>query len=161
MLDLYQYENVAYGQTEDYLKVISNVETMILNSKDTTEKEKLFRFLNVLLQVHGARTPTTEYLLKQLATAEKRDIITTGNLLHLGNCTQTEDQSLLVSPNHLLFSVEETASMLGVGRDTVLAWAREDPTFPAFRNGMGRNAPIRVNAAGLQPWIDEQCKGEV
>ena len=94
MIDLYQYENVLYGQSDDYLKVISNVEKMILNSKDQAEKDRAFRFLNVLLQVHGARTPTSEYLLKQLATAENRDIITTGNLLHLGNCTQTDHQAI-------------------------------------------------------------------
>lgn len=160
MLELTALADLIYAQSDDYQNVLSSIEYLIMQDDDAEQKERAYKAFECCLRDYGARTPTSEYLLKQLATAEKRDIITTGNLLHLGNCTQTENEPPLVSPNHLLYGVDETASVLGVGRDTVLAWAK-DPTFPAFRTGNGKNAPIRVNAAGLQPWIDEQCKGEV
>ena len=128
------------------------------------DREKAAPYLEkyeTLIRQHGACTQQSIAVLKAIASEENRAIIEEGNLLHLGNCTRTENEPLLVSPNHLLSGVDETASILGVGRDTVLTWAREDPSFPAFRNGTGKNAPIRVNVAGLQPLIDEQCKGEV
>lgn len=142
-------------------KSLDGLEIMISFAMGNQEKAAPYlKRYEALIRQHGACTPQSVSVLKAIATAENRDIITTGNLLHLGNCTQTENEPPLVSPNHLLYSVDETASVLGVGRDTVLAWAKA-PTFPAFRTGNGKNAPIRVNAAGLQPWIDEQCKGEV
>lgn len=155
MIDLYQYENVLYGQSDDYLKVISNVEKMILNSKDSSEKDKLFRFLNILLQVHGARTPTSEYLLKQLATAENRDIITTGNLLHLGNCIQV-DQKLQSSPGaSRTLTVEELQTVLGIGRTKAYKLAKE-PGFPSFK--VGRRTLVYRDE--LTNWLAERSKKE-
>lgn len=155
MIDLYQYENVLYGQSDDYLKVISNVEKMILNSKDQAEKDRAFRFLNVLLQVHGARTPTSEYLLKQLATAENRDIITTGNLLHLGNCIQEEPEKQSSPDPSLTLSVEKMAKQLGIGRTKAYALVRS-PGFPAIKVG---NRTL-VDRDGLTKWLAEKSGKE-
>lgn len=93
MQGLYEMKNVLYGQTEEYEKMLSNVESMCLNAKDEAEAEKCFSLWKILLQIHGARTPTSEYFLKQLAKDENRDIISIGSLLHLDtsiqSCTNT------------------------------------------------------------------------
>lgn len=154
--------NHSYTHGGGLQKSLEGLEIMIRFAMGNQEKAAPYlEKYETLIRQHGACTPQSIAVLKAIASEENRAIIEEGNLLHLGNCTRTENEPLLVSPNHLLSGVDETASILGVGRDTVLTWAREDPSFPAFRNGTGKNAPIRVNVAGLQPWIDEQCKGEV
>ena len=86
MIELTALANLLYAQTNDYQEDLSSIEYLIMQDEDPVQRERAYKALECCLRDYGARTPTSEYLLKQLATAENRDIITTGNLLHLGNC---------------------------------------------------------------------------
>lgn len=88
-MERYDVENILIGQRDHYLRMQTNIEEMMLQATDDAEKDKYFRFWLTLLQIHGARTVTSKYALKQLAKEENRAIIETGNLLHLDTFIQS------------------------------------------------------------------------
>jgi excisionase family DNA binding protein len=53
-----------------------------------------------------------------------------------------------------LLTINDVAQLLGVSQRTVQRWV-SDGRLPAIQLG-GRRAPVRVDAAGLRQWLEEE-----
>ena len=81
--------NYNYTHGGGLKKALEDLEMMISFVMGNQEKAAPYlEKYEALIRQHGARTPQSIAVLEAIASEENRDIITTGNLLHLGNVIQ-------------------------------------------------------------------------
>ena len=81
--------NYNYTHGGGLHKALEGLEIMIHFAMGNQEKAAPYLDqYETLIRQHGACTPQSIAVLKAIASEENRDIITTGNLLHLGNAIQ-------------------------------------------------------------------------
>ena len=87
--------NHSYTHGGGLHKALEDLEIMMRFAMGNQEKAApyLERYESLIRQ-HGACTPQSISVLKAIASDENRAIIEDGNLLHLGNCTQTDHQAI-------------------------------------------------------------------
>lgn len=89
-MDLFSTINdYQYSHNGGLKNALEGLEIMMRFAHGNQEKSAPYlQRYETLIRQHGACTPQSRAVLKQLAKAENRDILEDGNLLHLGNVIQ-------------------------------------------------------------------------
>jgi len=80
-------QDISYAHSNEYYEELRGYESGLgIFQGNSPQFAHCAAKYETLLRRYGARTECSYEVLKTLAKQENRDIITTGNLLHLGNC---------------------------------------------------------------------------